>query len=65
MVSQARYAVVLDRPYYPSVRLCESLAEAERIATEFAAESSEPDGEHESHVYVMLIVSDVTVQTSY
>lgn len=60
-----KYAVVIDRPYYPSVQLFETLAEARKRAYELAESENDPNGHYEGHVYVMAVKVDLKIKTSY
>jgi hypothetical protein len=61
------FAVVIDRPYYPSVYIFETEAEAVAEAAAAVADykSANDNPKHESHVYVMRVISDTPIGTDY
>ncbi len=65
-MSTEKYAVVIDRPYYPSVELFDTLVEAEKSAEILSRQEDEgADAKHDSHIYVVTINRDFAIRTSY
>jgi hypothetical protein len=61
-----KYAVFLDRPYYPSVSdLFDTLDEAIKHAESTIKDQADEDGEHESTVYVAKVVTVSKFKTSH
>jgi len=64
-MTDERHAVVIDRPYYPSITVYPGLLEATEAAAKLMEEEMDEDGKHKSTVYVVRIVAEAEIKTSY
>jgi hypothetical protein len=48
-----KFVVAFQRPYYPSIHLCDTLEEAERVRQEIIEGDDKEDGLHD-HCFVLI-----------